>query len=174
MDIKTVKELIRLISETNLSEVRIEDGDFKITIRTQNYAEGRAMGSVPQAMAMPIAAPLPIAAPAAAPAPAPPAPAPAAPAPVAKEAAPEASPASKLVEVRSPMVGTFYRAPGPGKAAYIQVGDSISKGQPVCIIEAMKLFNEVESDVSGRVVKVLIDDASPVEYDQPLFLVEPA
>jgi acetyl-CoA carboxylase biotin carboxyl carrier protein len=152
--------------------VRIEDGDFKITIRTQNYSDARTMPSAPIAMPAPVAVPMPIAsAPAAAPAPAAPAAAPTA-APAAKEAPAAEASGKNLVEVRSPMVGTFYRSPGPGKPAYVQVGDTIAKGQPVCIIEAMKLFNEVESDLAGRVVKVLIDDASPVEYDQALFLVE--
>lgn len=159
MDLKTIKELIKLIGESNLSEVRIEDGEFKITIRTQNFADNKT-SSVPAPV---YTAPAPVALPQA----------PAA--PVAKEvvAAPPAPAAGpKTIEVKSPMVGTFYRSPGPGKAAFIQVGDSIEKGSKVCIIEAMKLFNEVESEHAGKVIKVLVDDATPVEYDQPLFLLE--
>jgi acetyl-CoA carboxylase biotin carboxyl carrier protein len=101
--------------------------------------------------------------------------APAAPAPVAVAApAPIAEPASNTVTIKSPMIGTFYRSPGPDKALFVNVGDEVAPGKVICIIEAMKLFNEIECDVKGRIVKVLVDDASPVEYDQPLFLVEPA
>jgi len=89
------------------------------------------------------------------------------------ESAPKVESASKLVEVKSPMVGTFYRSPGPDKANFVSVGDSISAGSVLCIIEAMKLFNEIESEVSGKIVKVMVEDATPVEYDQVLFLVEP-
>jgi acetyl-CoA carboxylase biotin carboxyl carrier protein len=109
---------------------------------------------------MPVAAPAPAAAPAAAPA------------PVA--AAPAPADNANLIEIKSPMIGTFYRSAGPDKPAFVEVGQSIKPGDKVCIIEAMKLFNEIESEISGTIVKVLVNDSSPIEYDQPLFLVEPA
>jgi acetyl-CoA carboxylase biotin carboxyl carrier protein len=120
-------------------------------------------------MAMaPVAAPIPMAMQPAIAAPAPVA----APAPAAPSAAPAAD--SKLVEIKSPMIGTFYRSPGPDKPSFVEVGSTIKAGDKVCIIEAMKLFNEIESEISGTIVKVLVNDSSPIEFDQPLFLVEPA
>lgn len=164
MDIKSIKELIKMVDESNLSEVRIEDGEFKLTIRTNTFNDGKMPIQQVVSMPAPVVAAAPAATPAAAPV------APKAEAPVA--AAPVAPAGPKTVEVKSPMVGTFYRSAGPGKPAFVGVGDTIEKGKPVCIIEAMKLFNEVESEITGRIVKVLVDDATPVEYDQPLFLVE--
>lgn len=163
MEYKQIQELIKTINKSSISELSIEDGDFKITIKQESapitYAAPSAMP-----MAMPQMAPAQAAPMAAAPA------APAS-APAAAPAADGAS--SKAITVKSPMIGTFYRSPGPDKPTFVNVGDEVKAGQILCIIEAMKLFNEIESEVSGRVVKVLTDDSSPVEYDQPLFLIEP-
>jgi acetyl-CoA carboxylase biotin carboxyl carrier protein len=162
MDIKQIQDLIRFVSKSGVNEVSIEQNDFKITIKT-NQAPTYVTANLPAAENAPVySAPAPIAsAPAAVPATA--------------VAAPEAPAAdtSNLITVRSPMIGTFYRSSSPEKPMFVNVGDEIKPGSVLCIIEAMKLFNEIESEVSGRVVKVLIDNASPVEYDQPLFLVEP-
>ena len=162
MDYNQIQELLKAVDESSVSKVRVKDGDFEITIEKQGPQAMLFHQSAP----MPQMQPLP-AAPAAAALPA----APAASAPAAQPTAPAAS--GNTQTVKSPMIGTFYRSPSPDKPAFINVGDEIRAGQVVCIIEAMKLFNEIESEVSGRVVKVLVDDASPVEYDQPLFLVEP-
>lgn len=164
MDIKEIQNLIKFVAKSGASEVKLEMDDVKITIRTGSDQE---ITYVQQA---PVAAPAPAAIPAAAPAPAPAAPA--APAP-ATPAAP-ASDDSKYVTVKSPIIGTFYRKPSPDKPTFVEVGDSIKEGDTLCIIEAMKLFNEIESEVSGTIVKVLVDDSSPVEFDQPLFLVDPS
>lgn len=151
--------MIDFIAKSGLAEVNIETEAFKIQVKRDTE------GTV-------IAAPAPVAAaPAAAPVAAAPAPAPAAEAPAQ---APAAEDTSKYVEIKSPMIGTFYRAPKPEDPAFASVGDSISAGDKVCIVEAMKLFNEIESEVSGTIVKVLVENASPVEYDQPLFLVDPS
>lgn len=158
MNIKEIQDLIKFVSKSGVSEVEIEQKDFKITIKTP-------VGGAPMAM-MPAMAPVAM---------------PAAPAPVAA-LAPAAAPAtaaapaqaSNLIEIKSPMIGTFYRSAGPDKPPFIEVGQSIKPGDKVCIIEAMKLFNEIESEISGTIVKVLVNDSSPIEYDQPLFLVEPA
>jgi acetyl-CoA carboxylase biotin carboxyl carrier protein len=161
MDIKQIQELVKLINKTNIGEITIEENGIKITIKQKKEPAQHFTGTLPTQM---IAAPTPapaVATPAAA---APAAPAPSAPAP---------QKADKLITIKSPMIGTFYRQSGPGKPIFVNVGDEIAPGKVVCIIEAMKLFNEIESEISGRIVKVLVDDASPVEYDQPLFLVEP-
>lgn len=157
MDIKQIQDLIRFVAKSGVNEVSIEQNDFKITIKT-NQAPTYVTANLPGAEGAPA-----IAAPAAAVVPQ---------APVV-EAAPVAD-TSKLITVRSPMIGTFYRSSSPEKPMFVNVGDEIKPGSVICIIEAMKLFNEIESEVSGRVVKILVDNASPVEYDQPLFLVEPA
>lgn len=176
MDIQQVQELIRLVSKSKIAELIVKEGDFKIIIRNQSAAEsGGASSSVvafpPPMVAIPGAAPaLPTPPPVAAPAASAPAPAPAGEAAVAPS---EAAAAGNLVPIKSPMVGTFYRSPGPDKPPFVKVGDVVEVGTKVCIIEAMKLFNEIESEVKGKIVKVLVEDASPVEYDQPLFLVEP-
>nr|MEC5146907.1 acetyl-CoA carboxylase biotin carboxyl carrier protein [Chitinophaga sp. 212800010-3] len=162
MDFKQIQELVKMINKSNISELSIEQDKFKITIK-QKENEVQQVIAVPATMAT---APV---APAVAPAAAPATPA-AAPAAAPAPAAPKAD---NLVTIKSPMIGTFYRSAGPDKAPFINVGDEITSGKVVCIIEAMKLFNEIESEVSGKIVKVLVDDASPVEYDQPLFLVEP-
>src|SRR5690606_30145902 len=158
MDIKQIQDLIKFVSKSGVNEVSIEEKDFKITIKT-NQEPTYVTASVPAAV--PAAAPMPLpAAPAAA--------APAAAAPVA------ATENANYVTIKSPMIGTFYRSPGPDKPAFVNVGDEITAGKVICIVEAMKLFNEIESEVSGKIVKVLVDDAQPIEYDQPLFLVDPS
>ncbi len=161
MNLNQIQDLIKFVAKSGVSEVEIEQKDFKITIKTP---AGKKEVQV-------IAAPAPVYAPP------PPVPAPvaAAPAPAAP-AAPAAAPASdaKYITIKAPMIGTFYRSAGPGKPVFVNVGDEVKPGKPICIIEAMKLFNEIESDVAGKIVKVLVDDAKPVEYDQPLFLVDPS
>jgi acetyl-CoA carboxylase biotin carboxyl carrier protein len=174
MENKDIHELIKLISKTNLAEFKLRDGEFELTIRTDAYTRARL--EVP---AQVIAQPSPMMMPAPAPASLPPTPAPAAPETSAsasdvKSSKPAEAAPSNLLEVKSPMVGTFYRSPSPDKPIFVQVGDHVKAGDVVCIIEAMKLFNEIESEVSGKVVKVMVDDANPVEYDQVLFLVDPA
>lgn len=165
MDFKQIQELIELVSHSNLGEVTIEQKDFKITIKHKEEHVTQVMAAMHSAApALPQQAYAPAALPQAA--------APAAPAAASTPAA--ESTASNLITIKSPMIGTFYRRPSPDKPNFVEVGDSVSTGEVVCIIEAMKLFNEIESEVSGKVVKILVQDASPVEYDQPLFLVEPA
>jgi acetyl-CoA carboxylase biotin carboxyl carrier protein len=158
MNLTQIQELIKFVSKSGVSEVAIEQKDFKITIKAQDSKT--KVQEVIQ-VAMPAAAPAPAAI--AAPAPA---------APAAPTAAPEVK--GNTIEIRSPMIGTFYRSPSPDKPAFIEVGAVIKPGSTVCVIEAMKLFNEIESEISGTIVKVLVNDSTPVEYDQPLFLVEPA
>ena len=160
MDIKQVQELIKLVSKSSLSELTIEEGEFKITLKQKDNVVAPAYVSAPVAVA-PVAAPV-----AAAPAPAPAAP--------AQPAAPAGEDTSKYITIKSPMIGTFYRKPSPDKPLFVEVGDEVVPGKVVCIIEAMKLFNEIESEVKGRIVKVLVEDQTPVEYDQPLFLVDPS
>jgi acetyl-CoA carboxylase biotin carboxyl carrier protein len=152
MDIKQIQDLIRFVSKSGVNEVSIEQQDFKITIKT-NQAATIVNATIPAAL-----------------------PAAAAPAPVAAAPVTSAQPAadtSKYVTITSPMIGTFYRSASPEKPIFVNVGDEIEPGTVLCIIEAMKLFNEIEAEISGRIVKILVDNASPVEYDQPLFLVEP-
>lgn len=153
MKAKEIQELIDYISNSGLAEVKIKTEEFELSIK--KYAEA------PQVIhaAAPVApAPVPVAA---------------APAPAAPAAAPAPAP-SNLVEIKSPMIGTFYLTPNPDSPAFVSEGSSVKAGQTVCIIEAMKLFNEIESEVSGKIVKILVANATPVEYDQPLFLVDPA
>jgi len=159
MDIKQIQDLIRFVSKSGVNEVSIEQNEFKITIKT-NQAPTVVTATVP--------APAPVVQPAAS------APLPVAPThtPAITEA-PAAADVSKFITIKSPMIGTFYRSSTPEKPSFVNVGDEVSEGSVLCIIEAMKLFNEIESEVSGKIVKVLVDNASPVEYDQPLFLVEP-
>lgn len=171
MNFKEIQELIKLVAKTELSEFKMKDGEFSIHLRGKDYSNGKEKAPSIINMAAP-------AAPAYAPAPTA-APAPAAPAPQgdfapAKAAAPAADDTSKYLEVKSPMIGTFYRASSPDKDAYVKVGDKIGVGSTVCVIEAMKLFNEIEAEITGKIVKVMVEDAQPVEYDQVLFLVDPA
>lgn len=161
MDLKEIQDLIRFVSKSGVTEVEVEREGFKIVIKAERpTTEYHAV--VPQQIMMPASvAAAPAAVSAAAPAPA--------------ASAPAAAPAAEGgVNIKSPMIGTFYRSSGPDKEPFVKVGDRVEKGQVVCIIEAMKLFNEIESEVSGVVTKVLVENASPVEYDQPLFLVDPA
>lgn len=162
MDFKQIQELIKMINKSNIGEVSIEEKGFKLTIK-QKEEPAQNVIAAPMHAAMPAYAP-----PAAA-ASQPAASTSAAPATKAAEPA-----ADNLITIKSPMIGTFYRSPAPGKPVFVEVGSEVAPGKTVCIIEAMKLFNEIESEVSGKIVKILVDDASPVEYDQPLFLVEPA
>ena len=156
MDLKEIQNLIKFVSNSGVAEVKLETGDIKITIKTTVEGNTPEITYVQQA---PVAQPVTVAAPAAAP------------------STPSAQPVednSKYVTIKSPMIGTFYRKPSPDKPVFAEVGSSIQKGDTLCIIEAMKLFNEIESEVSGKIVKILVDDMSPVEFDQPLFLVDPS
>ncbi|MBA4197570.1 MAG: acetyl-CoA carboxylase, biotin carboxyl carrier protein [Chitinophaga sp.] len=159
MDLKQIHELIKIVNKSNIGEISIEDKDGKVTIKqkeapvvtvTQPVAAPQVYNVAPQA--------------------------PAAPAPQAAPQQTEAASAPKadnFITIKSPMIGTFYRKSSPDKPSFVEIGTEVSPGKVVCIIEAMKLFNEIESEVSGKVVKILVEDASPVEYDQPLFLVQP-
>jgi len=161
MDIKTIQDLVKIINKTNIAEISIEEADLKITIKQKEDKVETYMAAPQAFVPQPMAAP-PMMAP----------PAPAA-APAAKAPAAEAA-NDKYITIKSPMIGTFYRSSAPDKPAFINVGDEVAVGKVVCIVEAMKLFNEIESEVKGTVVKVLVEDATPVEYDQPLFLVDPS
>ncbi len=160
MDIKQIQELVKLVNKSNIGELKIEKDDFKITIKQkqeiyqqapsqQSTSQKAAQNSLLPAYAHSIAE-------------------------EPKGTAQEVAKADNTITIKSPMIGTFYRQAGPDKPVFISVGEVIAPGQVVCIIEAMKLFNEIESEVSGKIVKVLVEDASPVEFDQPLFLVEPS
>lgn len=154
MDFKQIQDLIKIVNKSDLSELKVEQDNFKITIRKQGAVEVR---EAPQASPPP-----PAKVPQTQPEPAP------------TQQAETPSPAeSRLITIKSPMIGTFYRAAGPDKEPFVKVGDVISKGDHICIIEAMKLFNEIESEIDGKIVKVLAEDASPVEYDQPIFQIDP-
>ena len=171
MNFKEIQDLIKLINKTNLSEFKLKDGEFEMTIRTDEYHKMKAAPPAQQVISMPAAMPPAFAST--------PAPTPAAEAATPASAAPSPAPKEKeektnYLEVKSPIVGTFYRSSSPEKPPYVKVGDRIEVGSVVCIVEAMKLFNEIESEISGTVVKVLLEDSSPVEYDQPLFLVDPS
>lgn len=170
MDFKEIQELIKLVSKSGITEFKYSTGDTKIVIRT---TDGESVVQQIVQPAAPILAPAPTviaSAPAAAPIATPAAPAPTAPKAEASSGDNEAN----LLKITSPIVGTFYRSASPEKPPLTKVGDSVDKGSVVCIIEAMKLFNEIESEIKGKIVKVLVEDATPVEYGQPLFLVEPA
>ncbi|MDC7994946.1 acetyl-CoA carboxylase biotin carboxyl carrier protein [Altibacter sp. HG106] len=166
MELKEIQNLIKFVAKSGASEVKLEMDDVKITIRTESKdAKGKAETTYIQqlpAMQVPQQS------------------APQTAAPVATQPAEEAAPKAaadddaKYITVKSPIIGTFYRKPSPDKPAFKEVGDSVATGDVLCVIEAMKLFNEIESEVSGKIVKVLVDDASPVEFDQPLFLIDPS
>jgi len=162
MDFKQIQELIKMINKSNIGEVTIEEKGFKLTIK-QKEEPAQQVFTTP--VHTPVSLPTSAQAPAAA--------GPTQQTQSEKSKAAESAAADNYITIKSPMIGTFYRSPSPGKPFFIEVGDEIAPGKVVCIIEAMKLFNEIESEVKGRIVKVLADDASPVEYDQPLFLVEP-
>ncbi len=175
MNFKEIQELLKLINKLELAEFKMKDGEFEVSVRTKHYERSnKGQTSIIQAPApavMPISPVHQSVSPAPASAP-PAAPAPSAPADAAAQGS-SADDTANYLEVKSPMVGTFYRSTSPEKPAYVKIGDTIESGSVVCIIEAMKLFNEIESEVSGKIVKVLVEDASPVEYDQVLFLVDP-
>ena len=160
MDLKEIQNLIKFVSNSGVAEVKLETGEIKITIRTTlegNSPDITYVQQAPMQHAMPAAPSAPAAAPAA----------PATPASSADDN-------SKYITIKSPMIGTFYRKPSPDKPVFVEVGSSISKGDVLCVVEAMKLFNEIEAEISGKIVKILVDDMSPVEFDQPLFLVDPS
>lgn len=146
MELKEIKELIKLVAEIGVSEVEVERGDFKVSIKKTSEKTTVIQQQVSPANVVTMA-------------------------PVV--AAPPTLVASNTITIKSPMIGTYYKSLSPDKPAFVNIGDEIKPGKVLCIIEAMKLFNEIESEVSGRIVKILVDNASPVEYDQPLFLVEP-
>jgi len=160
MDLKEIQNLIKFVAKSGASEVKLEMEDIKITIKTG----GEEGTTIVQQMPMAAAPMMQAAAPAIA-------------VPAVEAAAPAATPASedsRYITVKSPIIGTMYRKPSPDKPMFVEVGQTIAEGDVLCIIEAMKLFNEIESEVSGTIVKILVDDASPVEFDQPLFLVDPS
>ena len=164
MNFNEIQELIKLVNKSNLTDFKLKDKDFEIQIRTKKFYKGGHQTVVTTPQAYTVSAPAPAA---------PQAPVSSAPAPTSAAApAAESTKGKNILEIKSPIVGTFYRSPGPDKPVFTKVGDAVKQGDVVCIIEAMKLFNEIESDVTGTIVKVLVEDASPVEYDQVLFLVE--
>lgn len=156
MDLKEIQNLIRFVAKSGASEVKLEMDDVKITIKTGSDDEKGTTTYLQQMPQMPQMAPAAATEAAAAP------------------AAPAEDENSKYITIKSPIIGTFYRKPSPDKPTFVEVGKSIAEGDVLCVIEAMKLFNEIESEVSGTIVKVLVDDSSPVEFDQPLFLVDPS
>jgi len=163
MELKEIQNLIKFVAKSGASEVKLEMDDIKITIRTGEHDPHRGdttyiqqVPSMPQ-MAQQQQAPASTSQ---------------APAPSQDEPAKEDN--SNFIVVKSPIIGTFYRKPAPDKPVFVEVGDTIGVGDVLCVIEAMKLFNEIESEISGKIVKVLVDDSSPVEFDQPLFLVDPS
>ncbi|MDT0643580.1 acetyl-CoA carboxylase biotin carboxyl carrier protein [Zunongwangia sp. F363] len=166
MDLKEIQNLIKFVAKSGASEVKLETGDVKITIKTGSDEKETIVQQVPVQQQMPTPQPQ-------APAPAP-APAPEQSSGAAGKDASAAEENSRHITVKSPIIGTFYRKPSPDKPSFVEVGDSIKEGDVLCVIEAMKLFNEIESEVSGKIVKVLVDDSSPVEFDQPLFVVDPS
>ncbi len=159
MDLKEIQNLIKFVAKSGASEVKLEMDDVKITIKTGSE-ETTIVQQMPMASAPVVQQAMPVATPVAESAPS-------APAPVASDD-------SKYVTIKSPIIGTFYRKPSPDKPVFVEVGTDIKEGDVLCVIEAMKLFNEIESEISGKIVKVLVDDSSPVEFDQPLFLVDPS
>ncbi|TDS65244.1 acetyl-CoA carboxylase biotin carboxyl carrier protein [Myroides indicus] len=161
MDIKEIQNLIKFVAKSGATEVKLEMDDFKITIKTTDAGstETTYIQQVPVTSALPQAAAAQPTSPAA---------------PTATETPKTDDNSSKYVTIKSPIIGTFYRKPAPDKDSFVEVGKTIKAGDVVCVIEAMKLFNEIESDISGKIVKVLVDDSSPVEFDQPLFLVDPS
>jgi len=161
MDFKQIQELIRMINKSNIGELTVEEKGFKVTIKQKQDAVQQLVSAPsPFYSQAPMQQSLPAASPSL-------------PAGDKGKAATEPA-ATNLLTIKSPMIGTFYRSPSPDKPSFVNIGDEVTAGKVVCIIEAMKLFNEIESELKGKIVKVLVDDASPVEYDQPLFLVDPS
>ncbi len=159
MDFRQIQDLVKMINKSNIGELTIEEGDFKITIKQKKDERVVSYAPQPQIQQAPVYM-------SAAPSSAEPR--------MLEEKVSGAPKTDNLITIKSPMIGTFYRRPSPDKPILAEIGDEVAPGKVVCIIEAMKLFNEIESEISGRIVKVLVEDASPVEYDQPLFLVEPS
>lgn len=169
MDIKEIQSLIRFVAKSGASEVKLEMEDIKITIRTGNPTSGEGNAYVqpipvanPSMIPMPQQPPMEVNVPSGKPAEA------------SQDGGGTSGEDDKYVTINSPIIGTFYRKPSPDKPAFVEVGTEISKGDVLCVIEAMKLFNDIESEISGKIVKILVDDSSPVEFDQPLFLVDPS
>jgi len=168
MELKEIQNLIKFVAKSGASEVKLEMDDIKITIKTSSEEKETTivqqipMGGMQPQMQAPQQQQQQQPA------------APSQETPAAAQDAPAASDDSKYITVKSPIIGTFYRKPSPDKSAFVEVGDTVKEGDVLCVIEAMKLFNEIESEVSGKIVKVLVDDSSPVEFDQPLFLVDPS
>ncbi len=178
MDFKQIQALIKLVEETNMSEVKIEKKDFKIIIRSQAFAEAKSQAANPPTIISQPMAPMPASVPA--PMTSPPSPqvtptaeSPAEPANDDTSTDQSVAVSTNVVTIKSPMIGTFYRSSSPDKPPFVKVGDVIEPGSVICIVEAMKLFNEIEAEISGKVVSVLAENASPVEYDTPLFEIEP-
>ena len=161
MDLKDIQNLIKFVAKSGANEVKLEMEDVKITIKTGSEKAETTIIQQSAPVQAPVQTPVEASAPAA---------------PAADKAAETeaADNSSNYIEIKSPIIGTLYRKPSPDKPPFVKVGDTISAGDTVCMIEAMKLFNEVESEVSGKIVKVLIEDSTPVEFDQPLFLVDPS
>ena len=162
MDIKEIQSLIKFVAKSGASEVKLEMDDLKITIRTgtsHSAPETTYVQQIPMATA-----PMPAVSASQA----------AAEEPATKKEASDTADDSRYITIKSPIIGTFYRKPAPDKPVFVEVGDTINKGDVLCVIEAMKLFNDIESEVSGKIVKVLVEDSSPVEFDQPLFLIDPS
>jgi acetyl-CoA carboxylase biotin carboxyl carrier protein len=164
MDFKQIQELIKLINKSNIGEVTVEEKGFKITVKQKEEHIQQVISAPYQQPQAPIYSPPPVSASA---------PQPLAQAANGKPKTAEPAP-DNMITIKSPMIGTFYRSSAPDKPSFVNVGDETEPGKVVCIIEAMKLFNEIESEVKGKIVKVLVEDASPVEFDQPLFLVDPS
>ena len=161
MNFKQIQQLIKFVSKTDVNEVTIENKDFKINIKGKSYYDDISSKVVQQSV-IPTQAQQTIVQPE--------------PVPVVNTDPKPVSQSEKttnLITIKSPIIGTFYRKPSPDKDNFVNIGDEISEGQPLCVIEAMKLFNEIESDISGKIVKILVDDATPVEFDQPLFVIDP-
>ena len=161
MNFKQIQQLIKFVSKTDVNEVTIENKDFKINIKGKSFNDGKSPKVAQESLIsrqpqQTIVQPDPVTV-------------------VNTDPQPVTQPEtpSNLVTIKSPIIGTFYRKPSPDKDNFVNVGDEISEGQPLCVIEAMKLFNEIESDISGKIVKILVDDATPVEFDQPLFVIDP-
>ena len=163
MDFKQIQELIKMINKSNIGELTVEQKDFRVTIRQKEEHITQVVAGTAQQPIVYASAP-----------PSLPQSSPPAIAPAAEKLKAEEAPAANTITIKSPMIGTFYRKSSPDKPNLVDVGSEVTSGKVVCIIEAMKLFNEIESEVKGKIVKVLVEDSSPVEYDQPLFLVEPA
>ncbi|MBD41111.1 MAG: acetyl-CoA carboxylase, biotin carboxyl carrier protein [Flavobacteriaceae bacterium] len=161
MNFKQIQQLIKFVSKTDVNEVTIENKDFKINIKGRSFSNDANQPLIQQTLPPPQIQ-TPIIVPDSSP---------------VVQSPPQSitpdSDTSNHVTIKSPIIGTFYRKPSPDKDNFVNVGDEITEGQTLCVIEAMKLFNEIESDVSGKIVKILVDDASPVEFDQPLFVIEP-